>query len=246
MKLKWTFLNNFLLALKQLITLPVNFQAKGDISNAFNWFPVAGAAIGCLIYLGISFVIWILGDAPAVGSVISAGLFAFFLYFINQGRSVNALLKSTTFMSDSMKHTSTSELMLHLGQNLNLIVITFLFFCKLVVSGILIYYNFHKWLLLVPLFSAGCLSMFFVNVRYEDQPERKIERYTPWLLSLLIASVVSGVQGFAVGAVIWFLSQLAYDYVKKQPASEVQNMVYGSCELVECLTLFGGLILCCL
>lgn len=243
MKFDKTLFNNFVMALKQLVTWPIAVESKGDVSKSFNWFPVAGTFLGILPFFIIQFIVWLLGENLAIASILSAGFFAFYLYFINQGRNVNSLLKASTFLSDSVTENAKNELTNHLGQQLNTIVMIFLFFSKLVTVGMLVYHGLHKWLILVPLFSSGCLSMFFVNVRYEEQPEKKLERYTPWLLSLLIASIVFGVSGFATGAVIWFLSQLAYDFVKKQSGSAIQDMVYGSCELAECLTILGGLFL---
>ncbi len=244
MKFDKTIFTNFVMALKQIVTWPIAVESKGDVSKSFNWFPLAGTLLGLLPYFIIQFIVWLLDENIAIASIISAGFFAFYLYFLNQGRNINSLLKSSTFLSESVAENAKNELTNHLGQQLNVIVMIFLFFSKIVAVATLTYHGLHKWLILVPLFSSGCLSMFFVNVRYEDQPEKKLERYTPWLLSLLIGSIVFGVSGFATGAVIWFLSQIAYDFVKKQSGSEIQDMVYGSCELAECLTLFGGLFLC--
>ncbi len=241
MKEGFPFLKDFFTAVKQLVTLPLPVEASSSLKQALNWFPVAGLVIGTLAVMVITIVGWILPDA--VTAVAGAIAFTYFLYYINQRRNINSLLKVSKQLGNDMQSVAHDELGNQVGAHLNLIVIIFVFFCKVVVAGTLIYFGNALWLALVPLFSASCLALFFINARQEDLRLDKNQRMMPWFIALALAIVVAGIKGFAMGVIVWFICQQAYDVIKKHSPQRAQNMVFASCELLECLTLFGGLLL---
>lgn len=244
MKKSVSMFYDFVTALKQLITIGLPLKDSGSLKRSVNWLPVAGFVIGFLFCLTVMVLAKILpASTLSAVAVVGAGGYAGLLVWINERRNLNSLLKASKQLGADIAEKDKDEFSNQLGSHLNILIIIFLIFSKILVAATLIYYGHTSWLILVPVLSASALASFYVGSQAKEWGFSESQQMAPWFIALIVSVLVAQINGFAMTVVAWFLCNQAFKIIQNRPPELAKNMVFGSCELIEAITVFAGLFL---
>ncbi|MGL4854223.1 MAG: hypothetical protein ACRC37_03100 [Lentisphaeria bacterium] len=206
-----------------------------EIKHTFPFYPIAGLFVGLIFVLFIDFSKLIINNH--IVALISALTFAPFLYYLNRGRNLDALIR----FSKQIKSNSSNDFIQSLKENASIITLIILAFAKI---GATAYITFHQptWLILAPITSATIFATFYAYATKDSYNITNIQLFTPWIIALIFALVIGKIAAYATLATIAFISYLAFRSIAKLSGSNAKDSLFGFCELSECFVLIAALL----
>jgi hypothetical protein len=238
---KEDFLGDFMIAVEHLTNYKPKSQllASGSIKRTFSWFPIVGLLLGSAVTLICATLYTIFATSLSIAFTCGV-LYVALSYYLEVDKGINALLKLTAAYAQK-KHKS--EFKTIVSENLQLITISAVLSCKVIMSTILLYHHHAIWLILPFILTRSTVGAFAASIKKDELQLSDLQVNSTWIIAIILSTLLTKIYGFAVaGSTIFIVKQLFTKLFKQDESIQYLLLTAGN-EILFCIILLSATII---
>ncbi|MFW5996773.1 MAG: hypothetical protein ACOCZS_00720 [Verrucomicrobiota bacterium] len=244
-------MNEFKIAFEQLVrfTLPEKLQdtEKATVYHRIIYFlPLVGLLVGLAMYIAASILFSIVPNA-GVAVIICAAALPILQWWLYGGRNFTAVNTTLAHWHAGGVFSGSSD-----GSGIEksqwaFTIFNILIGLKMLAVGLLVYFNFTPWLIIVPLLAATTYAEAFAQEEEKGNDEGSGSIPVHWCIAGVVTLIIAGLLNKLIaGLFVLVVAWLAAPYIEKQIRNKStvnDDTVYRAVmEIVEIAVLWIGLL----
>ena len=233
--------NEFKTACGLLTRFSFNLEENPDYEKSLTFFPVVGLILGGGLWLVAVVLLWLAG--PKIGTLFGAVGLPLLFWWTTRGKGLQGVIWF-------VEHSASRIKMADYGVYWQISLFQGLVLVKIVCTGLLLYFGWALWLLIVPVLSMAAFAQLWQANTISSQKGDKgtwFSTYGHWLIAGAVVLIAAGMMNAFIGgvctvAIVW-LSVPGLEHLLCAFEGELtENGRQAVMETVEILTLLLGVL----